>query len=572
MKVVDVMTSGMENTDTAAGDGHDPDLGSQSVAMLAGELGSLAAGIAARTGRFLVVLGEFDAREAWGEYAGILSTSHWLSWQCGMAGVTAREQVRVARALRHLAATTAELTAGRLSYSKVRAISRVATADTEPELIDIARAGTAEQVDRFCAGVRAATGNLAEVNARHQRRSLSYRTLEDGSVSISVRCGPEEGAEVIEALRRAQDYLETTASDQDDSTQNGSVQDPGAHALLDALLLVCSQSEVGPGDADECGVSAGADVESGAGGDESGVDDTGRAKPTTIGSLQQHLKVSGPPRLRASRRSETVLHATLEELAATTVINKTESLLGPRLEFGPALHAETARRLACDTGLVLQLYEAPAAAEHDPSVVTDAPEQTQPAPWRAAWARPSGRRGRIIDVGRRSRRPNASLLRALWNRDGGCVFPGCARRRYLHGHHIVHWADGGATTLENMVLLCGQHHRCLHEGGFSLTRVRDGSLRFTDGNGMALSATRCEASGPEPTDEIGPDGSGPLAATDAHLLDLKHAVSTVIGLWEWRRKDHQQHQWAETPYSADSISHPSETARETGGKTDRDIA
>lgn len=557
MKVVDVMTSGTENTELAADGGHDPDLEAQSVAELAGELGALAAGIAARTGRFLVVLGEFDAREAWGEYAGILSTSHWLSWQCGMAGVTAREHVRVARALRHLPATTAELTAGRLSYSKVRAISRVASADTEPELIDIARAGTADQVDRFCAGVRAATGNLEEVNARHHRRSLSYRTLEDGSVSISVRCGPEEGAEVIEALRRAQDYLAATASTvQGSDAVEGDQERPAdaarptapavhgedGHTLMDALVLVCEQSEVAPPEEE-----ATADKPS---------------DPATD-STPANASISTAP--RATRRPETVLHATLNDLAATNITDGTGTppLLGPRLEFGPALHAETARRLACDTGLVLQLDEAADGDDPHPSAESGDPEQHRPAARRAAWAWSSGRRGRIIDVGRRSRRPNASLLRALWNRDGGCVFPACARRRYLHGHHIVHWADGGPTTLENMVLLCGQHHRCLHEGGFSLARAHDGSLRFADGGGKILStnvferntsesssagsesagsesarseSTRSESTRSEPPYEPFPDGMGPLAATDARPLDLHYAVSTVVGLWEWRRR------------------------------------
>src|SRR5699024_10261002 len=116
-------------------------------------------------------------------------------------------------------------------------------------------------------------------------------------------------------------------------------------------------------------------------------------------------------------------------------------------------------------------------------------------------------------------------------------------RRYLHGHHIVHWADGGTTTLANMVLLCGQHHRCLHEGGFSLARAHHGSLRFADGNGTVLSMggfetntsessnTDSESACSEPPYELPPDGMGPLAATDARPLDLHYAVSTVVGLW-----------------------------------------
>src|SRR5699024_388267 len=78
------------------------------VAELATELTGLAGRIAAQTCQFLVLLGEFDAREGWGQYAGILSCAHWLSWQCGMSNSTAREHVRVARALRDLPLTQSE--------------------------------------------------------------------------------------------------------------------------------------------------------------------------------------------------------------------------------------------------------------------------------------------------------------------------------------------------------------------------------------------------------------------------------------------------------------------------------
>ena len=65
-----------------------------------------------------------------------------------------------------------------------------------------------------------------------------------------------------------------------------------------------------------------------------------------------------------------------------------------------------------------------------------------------------------------------ALRRALNARDGGCRFPGCASRRFVDAHHIEHWADGGATDLDNLVQLCGHHHRLLHEGRYAITRQR----------------------------------------------------------------------------------------------------
>ncbi|WP_168211851.1 HNH endonuclease signature motif containing protein [Ruania zhangjianzhongii] len=454
------MTANADDRNTPAGKRPaGDDLSERPVWQLAAELGSLAAGIAASTCRFLVLLGEFDARDGWGHYAGVTSSTHWLSWQCGMAAVTAREQVRVARAMRSLPLTCAEFGAGRLSYSKVRAITRVATPENEAELVQVAEAGTADQVQRFCAGVRTAAGSLAEVNERHDRAAVTYRTLDDGSVSVSVRCSPEQGAVIVDRLHEAREYLKRTAADQDES----------GYSLLDALVLVCEQSEI------EAGAS----------------------------------------RTRGSRRAETVLHTTLADLAGTPVTANQgpPALIGPRLESGAALHPETARRLACDSGLVTHLHEDGSAPPGD-------------------WVRPNPRPGRTVDLGRRRRLPSAALFRAMWDRDHGCVYPGCGRRQYLHGHHLVHWVRGGRTDLDNMVLLCGEHHRRLHEGGYQMRRGPGGPIVVLTPDGSPVSQPSSTANGPVvPAAE---DAS--LVALDGGRLHLAYAVSTVVTNWARRRQ------------------------------------
>ena len=120
------------------------------------------------------------------------------------------------------------------------------------------------------------------------------------------------------------------------------------------------------------------------------------------------------------------------------------------LEDGPPLAAETARRLACDASLV-------AASDRD---------------------------GSTLRLGRKRRTISVALRRALRARDGGCRFPGCDNRRFLHAHHVRHWARGGETSLDNLVLLCSRHHRLVHEGGFGL----DERLRFYDPRGRRLPA------------------------------------------------------------------------------------
>ncbi len=94
--------------------------------------------------------------------------------------------------------------------------------------------------------------------------------------------------------------------------------------------------------------------------------------------------------------------------------------------------------------------------------------------------------GEPLDVGRKTRSIPPALRRALAARDKGCVFPGCNHKRYVDGHHIEHWADGGATKLSNLATLCRFHHRAVHEGGLKMERCDDGAWRFINARGEAL--------------------------------------------------------------------------------------
>ena len=94
--------------------------------------------------------------------------------------------------------------------------------------------------------------------------------------------------------------------------------------------------------------------------------------------------------------------------------------------------------------------------------------------------------GNALDVGRKQRTLSTSLRRALYARDRHCTFPGCHRKRYLDGHHLEHWIDGGETNPDNITLLCTYHHRLHHEGGFSIAKEADGTLRFITADGRTI--------------------------------------------------------------------------------------
>ena len=126
----------------------------------------------------------------------------------------------------------------------------------------------------------------------------------------------------------------------------------------------------------------------------------------------------------------------------------------PRCPRGPTRvigSAETSRRLACDAAVV--------------RVVRDED-------------------GSVLDVGRKTRTIPPALRRALETRDRGCRFPGCGLR-FTEAHHIVHWRDGGETSLTNCTLVCRYHHRLLHEEGFSLRVIR-GQYVFLDRDGLPV--------------------------------------------------------------------------------------
>ena len=94
--------------------------------------------------------------------------------------------------------------------------------------------------------------------------------------------------------------------------------------------------------------------------------------------------------------------------------------------------------------------------------------------------------GEPLSIGRRSRSIPLPMRRALRARDEGCRFPGCTNNRFVDGHHIKHWADGGETSLDNLALLCRHHHHLVHEGGFACEKTVDGEILFKDQRAQPL--------------------------------------------------------------------------------------
>src|SRR5215831_4413545 len=154
---------------------------------LEAQICELAGHLAAATCRFLVLLGDFDARRGWASWE-MNSCAQWLSWKCQMSAGTAREHVRVARALRELPVIRGEFGAGRLSYAKVRALTRIAAPDSEAGLAEIAGPMTGNQLERFARAHRRCSPDTDA--AARVRRRLAWRLEEDGSLAGTFRLPP----------------------------------------------------------------------------------------------------------------------------------------------------------------------------------------------------------------------------------------------------------------------------------------------------------------------------------------------------------------------------------------------
>src|SRR6059036_2259440 len=178
-----------------------------SLDRLGDEIAELSAHLDAATARLLDLIREFDAREGWN--TGFRSCAAWLSWRVGLDLGAARERVRVARTLGTLPRLAQALARGELSYAKVRALTRVATPETEERLLAVGRAGTAEHVERVVRGWRR-VDQIAEAHEsaqRHKCRALSVYRAHDGMVAVRGRLEPEVGELLIQALTAAREAL-----------------------------------------------------------------------------------------------------------------------------------------------------------------------------------------------------------------------------------------------------------------------------------------------------------------------------------------------------------------------------
>lgn len=377
------------------------------------EIATLGASVNASTYRLLSAIHEMDERGGWGNQ-GYLSCAHYLTFRIGLSIGAAREHVRVAHALSSLPHTSDAMKRGALSYSKARALTRIARPDDEADLLAVANDVSAAALEKLVRGVRKADC-AASAEKREEARAVHMYTDDDGMIVLQCRLLADEGALVRKAMESV------------------------AHKVsADALVEVASRSLAG---------------------------------------------VNGT----AADRQQVIVHVDAETFASRDGRCEIE---------GNGVPAEMALRCACDASLVTMAHD---------------------------------KDGNVVAVGKKTRTIGTPLRRKLRERDAGtCRFPGCTNTT-TDGHHVEHWAHGGATTLENLVSLCRRHHRYVHELGFTIDAA-DGFV-FRDPRGREL------ATKPAPIvagDPIVPTHLPPMPSF-ARIPDYGYAVGHLL------RQPHSPH-------------------------------
>lgn len=359
---------------------------------LGNEIAELCSYIHAATCHLLELIRRFDEQRCW-EAQGFRSCVEWLGFHCGLGPGAAREHLRVAHALSGLPKINAAFADGRLSYSKVRAMTRVAKPANEDFLMMVAKHGTANHVERLVSQYRRVQKfeHPEKADELYLAREVTYHYDNHGCLVVTARLPADRGELIVKAVEMAMESDFRGNRDEQLAGDDDGV--PVAARRADAL---CDVAE------------------------------TYLNYPENSGSTADRFQV--------------VIHTQGDRAA--------------QLENGPHVPAETSERVSCDCCV---------------TVIEE------------------NKNGEPLNIGRRSRTIPSAMRRALKARDGGCRFPGCISHKFVDGHHIKHWADGGETSLDNLVLLCRHHHHLVHEGGFDCRKGKGNEIYFVDRREQRLS-------------------------------------------------------------------------------------
>lgn len=448
------------------------------------EVATWAARVAAGEAQLIALIGELETRGAWGG-VGILSCAHWLSWQCGMGLGAARERVRVAVALRGLPRVAARFGEGGLTWTQVRAITRVCAADDEQTWLDLAASCTGAQIERLVQAVRqsqAAEEEATDLDAASARRRPSVRTRPDGRVAVAFVLEPEEATVVLAGMERVLDAARAEVA----ALRLPAEDEPELTERTEPPMPRSSGSGLFPSEAER---------------------EARQVWHDACRQVAQHNR-----RVREQRDARELAQA--QAAAVAGLPDKptwTDALL--RMAAG-ALDAPGAVPVAVKERLRVCVDPLSGWARLRDGTLLAPGRITKPTEPMAPFDVTA------FDKGRTMREVPLPLRRLLGQVDGErCRMPGCTRAIKLHAHHVVFWSLGGRTDLANLVLVCSRHHTLIHSEGFRLSLRADRSLEIRTAEGVPVPH--------RPTIRVAPGAELPAASFTTSAddrLDLSHAV------------------------------------------------
>lgn len=398
----------------------------------------------------------------------------WLASHVGVSLITARQYVHVAHALQEYPLLNAEFAAGRLSYSRVRAVIRCVSPGTEEAMVSMAKHATASQMERFAAGVDRVRrrANPGDDLSGWEKRELHLVLQEDGTWILRGRLPAEVGV----ALKRA---LDTEV----DAQRTAFVGDAAAS---------------GDGSGDGSGNTPS---------DTSGAKGLEPVERRRVDALDAVIK-------RGHQRCESVDDESSGGVRTLVVVHRYPD--GNELEGGPAISDMTADRLECDADVIEAIHRDP--GDQPARACNSCGDQRDQRDQRGDLVGPQ------IRFNRKARRtPTMTMRRWLMDRDQGCRFNGCGRKGKLHAHHVIEYRNGGRTTTKNLVMLCDFHHRAVHNHGWVITGDPAGRLTFA----------RPGLTPPKPVDgdieQLVANICGPISPTlHGDRFDLNYIVSVFL--------------------------------------------
>ncbi|MFO7552749.1 MAG: DUF222 domain-containing protein [Haliea sp.] len=463
----------------------------------------LSAQMNAANHRLLRLIAEFDRCGGWREQGTFRSCAHWLVAHCGITLGAAREKVRVARQLAVLPEVNEAFSEGELSYSKVRAITRVATPENEGFMVHLAEENSAGHLEKLVSryepvpepglagllecgpdevlaaggsGEAAADGSdeaatvgtagdaaaadaapALDVEAMHElARELYWFQNEDGMWILHAMLPPEQGQLVIKAV---QAVVRPLAEERQEAWQ----------AKQKARMKAVARKLLQRGDA-----KPEADVEDGA-----------RTETCPHGSSpgETSEKISAetlPDHLAYARAEEKISAETFSQHMNQVRADALVAVMEHFLASGPDYRGLQGLKGAERCQVVMHVDVNTLREQRSGVCCTHGRAHFEDKPWLSpATARRlscdaslvtvlEDEAGKVLNVGRKSRVVPERIRRALRERDGVCQYPGCQESEYVDAHHIRHWADGGETRLDNLATLCRFHHRQLHRGCFDI--------------------------------------------------------------------------------------------------------